>query len=96
MWQKHAVLPAKSDSEVMFCLQSYQGLIIDSDLSNRVSSSDVYKVDVLLNNCKQNIRHCHSLLARQKCSTDCIDCSFCHDESPELKNRLSQSRLETS
>ena len=23
------VLPAKSDSDVMFCLQSYQGLIID-------------------------------------------------------------------
>ena len=23
------VLPAKSDNEVMFCLQSYQGLIID-------------------------------------------------------------------
>ena len=23
------VLPAKSDSEIMFCLQSYQGLIIN-------------------------------------------------------------------
>ena len=27
-----AVLPAKSDSDVMFCLQSYQGLIIDRSL----------------------------------------------------------------
>ena len=26
------VLPTKSDSEVMFCLQSYQGLIIDRSL----------------------------------------------------------------
>ena len=26
------VLPAKSDSDVMFCLQSYQGLIIDISL----------------------------------------------------------------
>ena len=27
-----SVLPAKSDSDVMFCLQSYQGLIIDRSL----------------------------------------------------------------
>ena len=26
------ILPAKSDSDVMFCLQSYQGLIIDKSL----------------------------------------------------------------
>ena len=26
------VLPAKSDSDVMFCLKSYQGLIIDRSL----------------------------------------------------------------
>ena len=26
------VLPAKSDSDVMFCLQSYQGRIIDTSL----------------------------------------------------------------
>ena len=26
------VLPAKSDSDVMFCLQSYQGLTIDRSL----------------------------------------------------------------
>ena len=34
-WQKFAyttVLPAKSDSDFMFCLQSYQGLIINRSL----------------------------------------------------------------
>ena len=29
---KRTVLPAKSDSDVMFCLQSYQGLRIDRSL----------------------------------------------------------------
>ena len=29
---KNTVLPAKSDSDFMFCLQSYQGLIIDTSL----------------------------------------------------------------
>ena len=29
-----SVLPAKSDSNVMFCLQSYQGLKIDRSLVN--------------------------------------------------------------
>ena len=53
------VLPAKSDSDVMFCLQSYKGLRIDrslvyksylqdrintQDLSIRVSSSGAYKL----------------------------------------------------
>ena len=28
----YTVLPAKSDSDFMFCLQSYQGLIIDRSL----------------------------------------------------------------
>ena len=32
MWRKnsykHTILPAKSDSDVMFCLQRYKGLII--------------------------------------------------------------------
>ena len=28
------ILPAKSDSDVMFCLQSYQGRIIDKSLVN--------------------------------------------------------------
>ena len=36
------VLSANSESDVMCCLQSYQGLIID--LPFRVSSSGVYKV----------------------------------------------------
>ena len=30
--QISTVVPAKSDSDVMFCLQSYQGLIIDRSL----------------------------------------------------------------
>ena len=30
--QEGTVLPAKSDSDVMFCLQSYKGLIIDRSL----------------------------------------------------------------
>ena len=32
-WKLHStVLPAKSDSDFLFCLQSYQGLIIDRAL----------------------------------------------------------------
>ena len=47
-----------TDSDVMFCLQSYQGLRID-----RINTQVIYqfalaqvecKVNVLLNNCKQN------------------------------------------
>ena len=30
--QRRTFLPAKSDSDVMFCLQSYQGLMIDRSL----------------------------------------------------------------
>ena len=30
--QLFTVLPAKSDSDDMFCLQSYQGLVIDKSL----------------------------------------------------------------
>ena len=30
--KQSTVLPAKSDSDVMFCLQRYQGLIIDRSL----------------------------------------------------------------
>ena len=30
--QDYTVLPAKSNSDVMFCLLSYQGLIIDKSL----------------------------------------------------------------
>ena len=44
MIRSDKVLPAKSDSDVMFCLQSYQGLIIDRSF-----------VSGLLSNCKQSI-----------------------------------------
>ena len=30
------VMPAKSDCEVMFCLQSYQGLIIDDMINTQI------------------------------------------------------------
>ena len=42
------VLPAKSDNEVMFCLQSYQGLSIDrslvylSYLQDRINTQKIY------------------------------------------------------
>ena len=55
------VLPVKSDSGVMFCLQSYQGHIIDRSLvyySYPIDSCKLKKrvqARVLLNNCKQNI-----------------------------------------
>ena len=39
---------SKSDSDFMFCLQSYQGLIIDRSLSIRVSSSEVYTFEFYL------------------------------------------------
>ena len=59
------VLPAKSDSDFMFCSQNYQGLIIDRSLVYRIGlihklSIDSRqpkwseKVNVLLRNCKQN------------------------------------------
>ena len=68
------VLPAKSNSGVMFCLQSYQGLIIDGSLvdrintqviSIRVSSSRVYKLMFYSAIVNKILRHCHSWLARQ-------------------------------
>ena len=31
-WQVTTVVPTKSDSDIMFCLQSYQGLIIDRSI----------------------------------------------------------------
>ena len=43
------VLPAKSDSDVMFCLQSYQGLIInrslvyESYLQDRINTQVTYR-----------------------------------------------------
>ena len=59
-------LSAKSESDVMFCYKviresdfySIYHLCINpirSDLSIRVSTSGVYKFNVLLNNCEQNI-----------------------------------------
>ena len=64
-------LPAKSDSDVMFCLQSYQGLVIRRigliykwSIDSRKLKWSVH-VSVLPNYCKQNIRHCHSWLAWQ-------------------------------
>ena len=57
------VVLTKSDSDVMFCLQSKQGLIIDRSLRLILSTQVIYrfaltqmecKVSVLLNNCKQN------------------------------------------
>ena len=64
------VLPAKSDSDIMVCLQSYQGLIIHRSLvhlsfpQDRINTQMIYQlalaqmehtIYVLLNNCKQNI-----------------------------------------
>ena len=43
------VLPAKSESDVMFCLQSYQGLIIDRSLvyqsypQDRINTYMIYR-----------------------------------------------------
>ena len=74
------VLPAKSDSDVMFCLQSYQGLIIDRSLvylsypQDRINTQVIYRfalvkwilqVNVLFNNYKHTITHCHTWLVRQ-------------------------------
>ena len=66
----HTVLPAKSDSDVMFCLQSHQGLIIKRSLvyqsypQDRIDTQVIYRFALaqvectsyfLLNDCKQNI-----------------------------------------
>ena len=55
------VLPANSDSDVMFCLQSYQGLRIHRiglihkwSIDSRMLKWSV-QVSVLLSNCKQSI-----------------------------------------
>ena len=64
-YKRNTVLPAKSDSDVMFYLQSYQGLRIDKSLVyesypvDRINTQVVYRfalaqVNDLLNNCKQN------------------------------------------
>ena len=73
------VLPAKSDSAVMFCLQSY--LMIDRSpvyesypqerintqviLSIRVCASGVYKLIFDLTIVNKRLCHCHPRLARQ-------------------------------
>ena len=52
------VLPAKCDSDVMFCLQIYQGLIIDRSLT---AGLNYYTSDIWIHvsssgvNCKKNI-----------------------------------------
>ena len=63
-------MPAKSDSDVMFCLHNYQWLRIDVSLvylsypQDRINTRVIYRfalaykwsvqVNILLNNCKQN------------------------------------------
>ena len=74
------VLLAKSDSDVIFCLQSYQGLIIDRSLvyqsypQDRINTQVIYrialaKVDIdvlhIVTIVNKILRHCHSWLARQ-------------------------------
>ena len=49
------VLPAKSNSDVMFCLLSHQGLIIDRSRFDSRSLKMIVQVNVILNTCKQNI-----------------------------------------
>ena len=42
------VLPAKSDTDVMFCLQSYEGLIIDRSLvyymQSEINTQVIYRI----------------------------------------------------
>ena len=64
---QYIVLSAKSDSDIMFCLQSYKGLVIDrslvyqSYLQDRINTQAIYRfkwsvqVNVLLSNCKRSI-----------------------------------------
>ena len=69
-WAFVIVLPSKSDSGVMFCLQSYHGLIIDRSLvyqsypQDRINTQMICRLAlaqvectnlISLNNCKQNI-----------------------------------------
>ena len=70
------MLPAKSDSDFMFCLQSYQGLLIDRSLvflsypQDRINTQVIYRfalAQVKFNSAIVNkeLRHCHSWLAGQ-------------------------------
>ena len=74
-----AVVPAKSDSDVMFCLQSYWGLIIDrsrvylSYPQDRINTQVIYRfalvqafqVAFYRTIVNKVLRHCHSRFARQ-------------------------------
>ena len=52
------VLPAKSDSDVKFCLQSYQGLSIDRSLvylsypEDRINTQEIYRFALAQVECK--------------------------------------------
>ena len=62
------VLPAKRDSDVMFCLQSYQGLRIDISLvylSIHICSSEVYTLVFYIAIVNKVLHHCYSWLARK-------------------------------
>ena len=45
--ERNTVLPAKSDSNVMFCLQSYSGFIIDRSLVYKSYSQDRINTQVI-------------------------------------------------
>ena len=96
MWVS-TVLPAKSDIDVMFYLQRHQGLIIDRSLvyssypQDRINIQVIYrfaiaqmecKVNVLLNNCKENIMSLSLLVGKTVVSYNLlpwivmIDCLF--------------------
>ena len=44
-------MPANSDSEVMFCLQSYQGHIIDSPPADRIYAQVIYRFALAKERC---------------------------------------------
>ena len=48
------VLPAKSDNDAMFCLQSYKGLIVDISLVYE-SYSDLYTSDLAIRDVQVNV-----------------------------------------
>ena len=89
---KDTVVPAKSESGIMFCLQGYQVLeSIDYMYINpirrigsidSVSSSRVYKLMFYLTIVNKTRRHCHSWLARQYLwlISMCTISAFCNSE----------------
>ena len=52
------VVPAKSDSDVMFCLQSYQGLLIDKSLvylsypADRINTQVIFRFELAQVECR--------------------------------------------